>query len=507
MLATPPPAPIRRSFACGAAFLIALAWSAAEAKEPAAKAADNSLAATSTNAPTAESLQARITKLIEQLGDNRYSVRQQAQEELARLGPEAFDALSEAQNNDDIEIASRARYLVQRIRIEWIRETDSPVVKRILANYESKSDPERLALLEQLSKLPGDVGLEPLCRLVRFEKSPLVSKQGALLLLGKPTAADLSENDRRSRAKTIEHALGSSTRPAAHWLRTDLQFDSVPEDTLAQWSKLVDDELATLDKSAADTNNIIVLALVRRQAEMLLNLKQQDRAQDVMRKMVALETDDPQPLMQLVDWFIKQKAWHPIEDLASRFDRTVNSTPLLLYSVAQAHRLQDDNSQAEVLAKQAYQLSPEKIPEHLHLARQLQERSLYDWSEREYRHVIGWPQTQGTEEWIKAQTTLADMLHDQQRDLAAAKVLQKLVDAAAHDGVLLQRVQQFDQTMPPVPRMHFFYACHFGTENDRKQQWKHLDDGLAENPNDIELLIELYRSSADDPQRHKRRRK
>jgi tetratricopeptide (TPR) repeat protein len=237
---------------------------------------------------------------------------------------------------------------------------------------------------------------------------------------------------------------------------------------------------------------------------MLLKLKQQDRAQEVMRKMIALETDDPQSLMQLVDWFIKQKAWHPIEELAARFERTFNSTPLLLYSVAQARRLQDDNAQAEALAKQAYQLSPEKISEHLRIARQLQERILYEWSEREYRHVIGWPQAQGTEEWIKAQTTLADMLHDQQRDLAAAKVLQKLVDAIAHDGVLLQRVQQFDQTMSTAPRMHFFYACHFGTEKDRKQQWKHLDDGLAENPNDIELLIELYRSAAEDPQRHKR---
>ncbi len=430
-------------------------------------------------------------------------MRQQAQEELARLGPEAFDALSEAQNNDDVEIASRARYLVQRIRIEWTRDTDSPLVKRLLLNYEAKTDAERMATLEQLVKLPGDVGLEPLCRLVRFEKSPLVSKQGALLILAKP-ASELSEGDRRARAKTIDHALGSSVRPAARWLRTDLQFESNPQEALAQWAKFVDDELATLDKSSADTNNAIVLALERRQAEMLLTLNKQDQALNVMRKMIALETDDPQALVQLVDWFTKQKAWPLIEDAAARFERTFASNPLLLYSVAQARRLQNDTTQAEIFAKQAYQINPQNISEHLRIAKQLQERSLYDWSEREYRHVIGWPQMQGSEEWIRAQILLGDMLHDQQRDLSAAKVLQRLVDSMASDGALLQRVQQLDQSMPPVARMHFYYACHYEAQHDRQQQWKHVEEGLAENPTDVDLLIALYRSSEGDPQHRKR---
>ena len=193
------------------------------------------------------------------------------------------------------------------------------------------------------------------------------------------------------RAKTIERALGSSTRPTARWLRTDLQFESNPQQTLSQWSKLVDEELATLDKSAADTNSTIVLALERRQAEMLQTLKKQDQAFDVMRKMIALETDDPQALAQLVDWFIKQKAWQLVDEVAAQFERTFASNPLLLYSVAQARKLQNDSTQAEVFAKRAYQLSPQNISEHLRIARQLQERSLYDWSEREYRHVIGWP--------------------------------------------------------------------------------------------------------------------
>src|SRR4051794_16185824 len=40
---------------------------------------------------------ARIARLIEQLGDNQFSVRQRAQAELIKLGPVAFDALSAAE--------------------------------------------------------------------------------------------------------------------------------------------------------------------------------------------------------------------------------------------------------------------------------------------------------------------------------------------------------------------------------------------------------------------------
>jgi tetratricopeptide (TPR) repeat protein len=491
---------------CCAASLILMVCPTALAKEPTGRPASSALAAAvaSLGDVAAETSSTQIARLIQQLGDQRYILRQQAQEELSRLGPEAFDALSEAQNNDDIEIASRAKYLVQRIRVQWTRDTDSPQIKRFLSNYESKNDIDRLAVLGQLSKLPGDMGLEPLCRLVRFEKSPLVSKQGALLLLGKAKAdAPDSDQSAAARTKTVETALGSSTRPAARWLRVDLQLARDPEGALPKWNKLVEDELATLENSAGDTNNAIVLALQRRQVEVLLKLKQQDRALEAMRKMIVLQTDDPQSLSQLVDWLVKKKAWPLIDELAARFVRTFNSDPILLYSLAQARQVQGNNTEAESLAKRAYQLNPQNFQEHFRIGRQLQERSLFDWSEREYRHVIGIT-GQESEDCIKAEGRLSEMLHDQQRDLAAAKVLQKLVDAMNHDAPLVQKVQQVEQVMPPVARMHYFYACHYGAQNDREEQWKHLEEGIAQNPGDTELLIEMYRASADNPQRHKR---
>ncbi len=68
----------------------------------------------------------------------------------------SFDDLLAAENNDDIEIASRAKYLVERISSDWTRDADSPAVKHILENYAARNDEGRLEVFKQLAKLPAD---------------------------------------------------------------------------------------------------------------------------------------------------------------------------------------------------------------------------------------------------------------------------------------------------------------------------------------------------------------
>src|ERR1044072_1145767 len=57
--------------------------------------------------------EAKVAKLIEQLGAGEFAAREKAQADLAKIGLEAFDALNDAQHDDDVEIALRARYLVR----------------------------------------------------------------------------------------------------------------------------------------------------------------------------------------------------------------------------------------------------------------------------------------------------------------------------------------------------------------------------------------------------------
>ena len=132
--------------------------------------------------------QEQIDKLIDQLGDKDYYVRQRAQNELARLSFDAFDALTAATTNDDLEIAYRAKYLLRLMRVEWMAKNDPPEVKEKLKDYELQPEEARQARMHDLAVMTEGKGLLALCRLIRFEKSDTLSKIGVTELLKSPSA-------------------------------------------------------------------------------------------------------------------------------------------------------------------------------------------------------------------------------------------------------------------------------------------------------------------------------
>ncbi len=224
--------------------------------------------------PPADAQQRRISELIRQLGDEQYPVRQQAQEDLSKLGAEAFDALVAAQDDDDLEIASRARYLVHFIRFEWVRDTDSPRVRALLKDYESFDLKKRWDSMMELVDLSPEVGLEPICRLVRFEKSAWLSKEAALALMGN---RDLDDAGWPARKQQILSGLSLSARPAAFWLRAYVHAHDDPQAAVAEWEKLIDEELTAPSSENPHLETRAKNALLRIYAELLL--KTQHRAQ------------------------------------------------------------------------------------------------------------------------------------------------------------------------------------------------------------------------------------
>ena len=127
--------------------------------------------------------QERIAALIVQLGADEFRTRQRAQKKLAEIGVLAFDALAVAQSNKDAEIAARARFLLDSIRVNLVREIDSAEVRKLLIGYASANEVDRLRRMNALAKLPGALGLEALCRVARFEQSEVLSKRAALYIL------------------------------------------------------------------------------------------------------------------------------------------------------------------------------------------------------------------------------------------------------------------------------------------------------------------------------------
>ena len=182
---------------------------------------------------------ADIERLIEQLGDDDYFKREQAQRLLERRGFEAFNALSAATEHEDLEIVARARHLLKLIQERLTREGDPPQVKSLLANYQLKNAAQRVSVMQSLSRLPENQGVPILCRLVRFEKSDVLAKQAAVALFSNRGPEKRPDE---KLAALVRENIADSRRKPADWLRTWLLLSDKPEEAIAAWDKLVADE-------------------------------------------------------------------------------------------------------------------------------------------------------------------------------------------------------------------------------------------------------------------------
>jgi len=164
----------------------------------------------------------RIARLIAQLGDDDYFVRERAQQELAQIGFEAYDALSAAEDHDDVEVAARAKYLVRTMRVDWTADGDPPPVKTQLSNYPTANEAAAGELIKKLAALPDDIGLSALCRIVRFERSTLLSKQAAVAVLDQKSDKGKSDEGAWPRREADDRARHRFEQPGGRRMVEDL---------------------------------------------------------------------------------------------------------------------------------------------------------------------------------------------------------------------------------------------------------------------------------------------
>lgn len=184
-----------------------------------------------------ESSDQMIQKLIEKLGSDSYATRIRARNQLKTFGLEAFDALREAQNHDDSEILSAARYLISSLQVSWSKDSDPKEVREILFEYGAQSESERLGRIELLGGLRGQMGVEALARLARFDRSVPLSRRAAMLVLKQPLGRE--KVGRQRLADQIESVIGENQRDASQWLLAyakDLRDGSYSQD---RWRELV----------------------------------------------------------------------------------------------------------------------------------------------------------------------------------------------------------------------------------------------------------------------------
>jgi tetratricopeptide (TPR) repeat protein len=440
-----------------------------------------------------------IDKLIRQLGDKSYYVRQRAQDELARLGVEAFDALSDATADNDLEVASRAKYLLRMIRVPWTAPSDPPEVQDCLRDYDDQVPNAREGAMQVLAALPDAQGIAALCRLVRFEQSPLWSKMAALALLSHGSAGTMPTPDV---IEALGKGLQGCKRPGAVWLLAWSRLGSDPAAVIAQWDKFVDDEQRSLRQSPDDSSPEIVAGLTRFQVAWLKKLGKTAAVTAAIRRLVDIERGDPEMLAELMPWLIEQKAWKPIDDLARRFATQFSAEPGLLYFLAEAYAEQGVKDRAEETALRAYHLFPgpqrEYLLQHFGVAQSLGNRGRFAWSRREFDYVIARGGTNPDELTAIAQTLLAEMLHEQGQDLDAAATLKKLVKAI-DAGKLTETVLDGRKPGELRARSYYFLACHAEANHDAAKQREYLDKALAADPEEVDTLIACYRLPGQPP--------
>lgn len=445
----------------------------------------------------------QINKLIERLGDKDYYIRQKAQDDLARLGFQAFEELSAATTNDDLEIAARARYLLRLMRVEWTAKTDPPEVKKQLRGYESLNAEGRQSRMRALATLSQGRGVGALCRLVRFEQSLLLSKLAAVELLQGQVTLDPPSP---AVVQTVQNILAASKRPSAAWLLTWTRLAGDRDAAVKDWGRLVDAEQDALRRTPGDSRPELLAVLIRFQIAQLKKLNKIDDIASAVARLTDLERGDSEALVSFGDWLLERKEWKRIDQLAERFPTQFASDPWLIYLQAQAYAEQNQKERAEEFAARALALYPGKQPEelfrHAQTADRLRRRGLFGWAEREFEHVIA-NGDMNHPSMLQIVVMLSEMLHDQGKDLEAAQTLEKLAKTFA-ERKKTPAGQEFELPgrLDIIPRMHYFYAVHWQKQNDMAKCREALDRALDVGEDDVDVLITCYRLPNQPPEFH-----
>lgn len=374
----------------------------------------------------------RIARLIDQLGDKEYLVRQEAQEELAKLGFAAYEPLTAAASRPDLEVATRAKYLLQLLWTRYASGQSSPRVSEILKNYNLLTPSARSRKLRELAALSDLEGVAALCRLACFEKSPELSATAAVALLNHepPDAAS------QARFARLVHENLVGDRPGVKWLSAYLVLREDFEKGLPEWTRIVE-----------------------------------------------AEQNVPEPLPNVST---------PQTPSSGRAATVVP----LLYVLARAYARHGDSKRAEEVAQQARDFRPSPDPARLELrltaASVLRRHGRFAWAEAEFRQLIASNNSlavfYGYYQW-------AEMLHDQENDEAAAKTCGKAIEALKQKGLDgIGEVEEMVKSPSEArARMSYFLACHYLANGNQAKYVECLEEAFRTDPTEVDTLIACYR--------------
>lgn len=475
-----------------------------------ASAADQSLPPPTSGAkPASQSLDIRIDELITELGSPQYTVRRAAANEIRKIGPEAFDRLHAASEHTDPEIAASASYLLRQIAVRWTKTDDSATVRRLMRSYGEREDTDRQRIIQMLAAMPNGEGVPALCRIARYDRTPLLSRLAALAIVQTDQEEGAKTGRRAIDPAAFDQELGESTRAPVLWLRQFAVQLRDPAASVAGWRPLIDEESKRLDVEVNETSPAMVSALLWNLAEVHRQLGQNPQYVEVADQYLALGGGDSDRLLTLLKWLVRNESWEALQALADKHNDDIQKSKQTLYMLAMARTKQGQSDAAEDLALKAAKLAAARPMDSLDAGRLLEALGQFEWAVREYRGGIDGQPIEAASA-IGSRVMLSNVLQDYERYEEGAATVAPLVEAieknpdverayASAQGDLAQQNHFVPEAKSLAARMHYLRACHYGQEHDFKHQREELLAAIKADETDADVLIAMYRiGDADD---------
>ncbi|NOY29340.1 MAG: hypothetical protein GXP28_03935 [Planctomycetes bacterium] len=450
-----------------------------------------------------------IDQLIAQLGDEQYLNRRSAELRLIELSADAFDALQAAASHSDLEIASRAAYILHRIRIDWVRSGDSAEVQTILQNYGNLSTEERSERIVVLGELKTHHGLRALCRIARYDPSPLLARTAALGILRSemdpvvPTEPELA---------ALATEIQGSRRVPVEWIRLYVDQLKQPDEMGEAWLPLIDTEIELLKEESTETSEPLVRDLLQFHLERCARFSHQNLAFETLERwvdmLIAQGARESESLVPALLWVLENQQWETLEAVEAHYPEQMRSSRLLIYLAAMARTKQGKIDEAEEFAEQAFGHEEDSPAERFLVTAIVEDLGRHDWAEREWRYLVETlPIVDETSRRAREQLA-ALRLHDRGEDRAAAELLIEYCDAVEADpalkkSMLTDRTKRYFFQRVGSQR-DFFLACHAEQQGDFAKQRQLLDAAIKVDPFNADVLIAMYRSKNSDVAYRKR---
>jgi hypothetical protein len=464
-----------------------------------------------------EASPAEITALVESLGAEDYAQREAAAAKLNAIGAAAVDPLlTAAETSGDLEVALRARWLVDAIPIDAAH--DAPAVAKLLENFKRKDFGERVQVMHRLLRADADEGIEPLARIVRLDRSVLGSRVAAALLVREWQPGDPVWSSFRDRIAT---GIGGSSRPAARFMRAVVRFSAADAagdraaelteaaEALALLSPPVaadgDAANAALDPGDGGIAQTTLRIFERSRLQMLLAAGRRDDALAAAADLLAppaaeakdADTVGEETAATLV-WLVERGLPEAVDRLRALKPSLIGDDAVVGYAAAIAEKARHRDGDADTLAAAAFAKpagTNAEFVDRVQTAILLAKWGAADWATREYSSLLD-DQKAPPAQFTLAAIMFAEFLHDQEREDEAAACLRRLMEgrvaaAIARGGnQIMQQIGRDPQTIRS--RMHYFEACAAAARNDTVAQRKALEDSLRASAKDVDSLIALY---------------